>query len=97
MIDNLSIAVHAFAKYRLTSLSVDEILLLRYMNFSTNFRDLPLKGEMAPSHSKHMHSVLCSHGSQCFLLLVLGYAGGIHLGQVYLQEAVDHLHSLHLL
>ena len=42
IIDNLSIAVHTFAKRTLVSLSVDEILLLRYVNFSTNFRDLPL-------------------------------------------------------
>ena len=41
----------------LTSLSVDEILLLRYMNWFTNFRGLPLKVEMAP-RLKHMNSWL---------------------------------------
>ena len=30
-------------------------------------------------------------------LFALGYAVGIQVGQVYLQEAQDHLHSLHLL
>ena len=32
MIDNLSIAVHAFSVRMLTSLSVDELLLPRYVN-----------------------------------------------------------------
>ena len=36
MINNLSIAVHAFAIHTLTAFSVDEILLLRYGNWSTN-------------------------------------------------------------
>ena len=35
MIDKLSVAFHAFASYMLASLSVDEILLLRYVNLST--------------------------------------------------------------
>ena len=33
-------AVHTFARCILTSLSVDETLLLRYVNLSTNFRGL---------------------------------------------------------
>ena len=37
MIDSLLIAVHDFAWRILTSLSVDETLLLRYVNLSTNF------------------------------------------------------------
>ena len=41
MVDNLSIAVHAFIKCMLTTLLVDEILLPRYVNLSTNFRGLP--------------------------------------------------------
>ena len=47
MSDNLSIAVHAFMKHMLTSLSVDEILLLSYVDWYTNFRSLPTKMEMA--------------------------------------------------
>ena len=35
MIDNLSIAVHAFTSYILMSFSVDKMLLPRYMNLST--------------------------------------------------------------
>ena len=58
MTDYLLIAVHTFAEHMLTSLSVDEILLPKYVNLSTNFRDLPLKVEMAPSYFKHMNSVL---------------------------------------
>ena len=37
IIESLSIAFHAFTKRMLTSLSVDERLLPRYMNWSTNF------------------------------------------------------------
>ena len=44
MIDNLS-SIPCFSKRMMTSLSVDEILLSRYMNWSTNFRDLPFKVE----------------------------------------------------
>ena len=40
MVDNLLIAVHAFSMHMLTSLSFDEILLPRYLKWSTNFRDL---------------------------------------------------------
>ena len=43
MTDYLSIAVHAFAMRMLKTLSVDEILLSRFVNWSTNFRGLPLK------------------------------------------------------
>ena len=40
--DELSIAVHAFTRRIITSLSVDEILLPRYVNLYTNFRGQPL-------------------------------------------------------
>ena len=58
MIDNLSMAVHTFMRHMLTRLSVDEILLPRYVILSINFRGLPLQVEMAPSHLKYMNSVL---------------------------------------
>ena len=58
MIDNVSVALHNFAWRILTSLSVDEILLPRHVNWSTNFKNLPFKDEMAPSHLKHIDSVL---------------------------------------
>ena len=58
MINNLSIVIHTFARCMLTSLSVDKILLPRYVNLSTNFRGGPLRLEMVPSHLKPMHFVL---------------------------------------
>ena len=58
MINNLLIAIHVFPMHILTSLSVDEILLQRYVNNSINFRDLPFNMEIALSFLKHMNSVL---------------------------------------
>ena len=58
MIDNLPIAFHAFARHLLTSLSVDEMLVPRYENLTTNFRGLPLTVKMAPFYLKHIYSVL---------------------------------------
>ena len=57
MIDNLSIAFHIFDRFMLTSLSVDEMLLPRYVNLSTDFSGLPLRVEKAPFCLKHMCSV----------------------------------------
>ena len=54
MIDDLFVADHAFPIHVLTSLSVDEILLPRYVNCSTGFRGLPLSMEMSPFFLKHM-------------------------------------------
>ena len=54
MIDILSIAVHPYPMCMLTSLSVDEIFLLKYVNWSTNFRGLPLKMEIAVYGLKHL-------------------------------------------
>ena len=48
MVVNLSIAIHTLLIYMLTSLSVDEILLPRYTNYS-NFKGLPYNEEIAPS------------------------------------------------
>ena len=48
MIDNLLIAVYAFARHILMSFSVDEMLLLKYMNFPTNLREPPFRMEMSP-------------------------------------------------
>ena len=58
MIDSQLIAVYAFARCILTSLSVDETLLPMYMNLSTNFKISPFRVEMAPSWLKCMNSVL---------------------------------------
>ena len=58
MFYNLSIAFRTFAKHMLTSLSVDDMLLLKYMNCYTNFRGLPFTVEMTLSFLKHLNSVL---------------------------------------
>ena len=45
MADNLAIAIHALPMRLFTRLSVDEILLLRYMNWSVNFGGLPFNDD----------------------------------------------------
>ena len=52
--NNLSIPVHAFSRHIVTWLSVDEIFLPRYANWSTDFRGLPLKVEIS-LHLKHIN------------------------------------------
>ena len=56
MIDNLSIAVLAFTRHILTSNSVDEMLLPRYVNLY--FKEPPASAEMSPFWLKHMYFVL---------------------------------------
>ena len=58
LIDNQSVAIHTLAWYMLISLSVDEILLPKYVKWSTHFRGLPLWVEMFPSCYKYAYSVL---------------------------------------
>ena len=72
MIDNLSIAVHVFREHTLTSVSVDEILLPRYVDLSANFRSLRLIVGMTQSCLKHINTCLiCVHkktnASSCLL------------------------------
>ena len=55
---NLSIAINSFLMGMLTSLSVDEIFLLRCVNWLINFRGLPFNVKLAPSCLKLMSSVL---------------------------------------
>ena len=66
MINNLSIAFHAFTRHILMSLSVDEMLLLRYVNLPANSRELPLRLEMSPC-LKHINSILSAFTSFCLL------------------------------
>ena len=49
MINHMSIAFHTFARRMLTSFSVDEMLLLKYANRSTNFRGFSLREKIVPS------------------------------------------------
>ena len=63
MVDNLSIAVHAFPMRMLTSLSVDEILEPMYVKSSTDYSALSFKVEMTPSCLKEwtlFYLVTCS-------------------------------------
>ena len=46
MMNKLSVPIHAFIRYMLISVSVDEILLPRYIDCFTNFVVLPLKVEI---------------------------------------------------
>ena len=54
VVDNLSIVFHALPMHLLTSLSVVEILLPRYMNWSSNFQGLPFR--TSPFWFNHMNS-----------------------------------------
>ena len=58
MISNMYIAFHAFIRYIFTSISADEMLQPRYVNWSGNFRGLPLRVKMAPFYLKPKNSVL---------------------------------------
>ena len=58
IINGLSIAIHAFGRRISTSLSVDEMLLPRYVNLSTNFRGPPIsvEGAIPTLNGGHMHT-----------------------------------------
>ena len=58
MIENLSQEFHCFIRCMLSSLSVDEMLPPGYVNWSTNFRGLPIIVEMDPLSLKHGSLVL---------------------------------------
>ena len=72
MIDNLSIAVHTFARLILTSLSVDEILLSMYRNWYTNYRILPLKMVMTPFWELFWTSICIQAWANIFCCLLQG-------------------------
>ena len=74
MFDYLLIAVYTFTRYILTSLSVDETRLLRYVNLSNNFIGPPRRMGIAPSHLKHMYRFICIRvetNAFCCLLQVI--------------------------
>ena len=76
MAHNLAIAFHAFTSYMLSSLSIDEILLSRYGNWSTNFRGSPLRVEMAPSYLKHTSSLYLYQNMRDIGLMSRVFANG---------------------
>ena len=55
------IADHTFAKHMLTSLSVDEILLPRYMNLSTNFEKPATENRVVSLFKIHLLCFICIH------------------------------------
>ena len=98
MIDNLSIAVLTFPMLMFSSLSVDEILQPRYMNWSTSFRRLPFScGNGSFLFKTHELYLFVFMWRPMHLAATLGYTAEIRLEQVYLWEVLDHLHSLCLL
>ena len=66
-----NIAFHVFVRLLLTSLLVDEILLLWYVNWSTNFRGLLLRVEVAFLFKRHEFCFICvnleANASYCLL------------------------------
>ena len=79
MINNLSTAIHAFTRRIWRSFCVDETLLRRYVNLSTNFKRPPFRVEMAPDLNTCTPFCLHSRGGQWFLLPAPGYATEIPL------------------
>ena len=57
MINNLSIAIHDFARWISTSLSGDEMLLPRFVNLSKNFEEPTFRVQMS---LEHMYSLFVS-------------------------------------
>ena len=84
MIDKLSIAVHAFTRRMLISLSVDEILLPRFVNW------------LKVGSKWRWLCFICSHRDQCLLLLALGYTVGDSIGAGVFARSTDYLRSLRL-
>ena len=86
MINNLSIA--AMLSLCICSHCFDEILLPKYVNWSTNFWGLLLSVEMAPSCLKHMNSVLkIQINEPCLLWNPLQTKKWIFFWNVYLSNA----------
>ena len=46
MFNNLLIGMNVFARCKFMSLSIDEMLLLRYINLSTNFREMSFSEDL---------------------------------------------------
>ena len=73
MIDNLSIIVHTFAMRILTSLSIDEIFLPKYVKLSTNSRGLlAWAGVFARSAMSYAY-VVCALFFCCFFFVCKGF------------------------
>ena len=97
LVVKLSIAVHVLSTRMLTSPSVDKILLLSYINWYANFRDLPFNQETVPSWLKYMNFVLSELTSRpnesCYLLHIMQHR--FALTWSICKKAVDHLRCLY--
>ena len=95
MIDNVLVTVNFLGRCMLTLISLNEILLLWYVKWSTNFRGLHLDLIcLLFIYNTCSQFYSCPCGDQCLLLLALDFAVGIWLEQVYLWEVQDHTLSL---
>ena len=95
---DLAIVVYAFLMQMLTLLSLDEILLPSYVKYSTNFRGLSFNVEMAPICLKHKNSLLFQFIHKPMPLAIWSrQCNRDSAWVVYLLEALNYLHSLHLL
>ena len=80
----ITIGVHALPMHTLTLLSVDEILLPRYMNWACH-----LMRWFHLGYKIRTLFYLSSCRDRCLLLPAPGNAAGIQLRLVYLQEVLD--------
>ena len=87
--DNVSIAVHAFGSYVLISFTGDKTLLLRWVYFSTSFRDALFSVEMSPHWLNHIFC-LCSHRGPCLQHLVPDYTAEIWSRLMHLPDVICH-------
>ena len=84
VIDNQSIVVLAFPRSNLILLSVDETLLPKYVNMSTNYRE-----KMSPSWLKRIYSVLLhSHVANATCCLLQTMQQGFGLGRCICKNKV---------
>ena len=96
MVENLIIVVHVFPMYLLASLSVNEILLPRCVNWSINFKELPFSMEMVPSCLKYINSVLSDFMQKPIPVAACSRLYSKDSTWVgVLREELDHLRSLH--
>ena len=80
MIDNLSAVIHVFSMCMFTSFSQDEMLLLKFVNGSIDFRGLVGKVEVTSSSLKYGNCLICSYvknNDSCCLLQPMLHGFGL--------------------
>ena len=79
MIDNLLMAVHTFPMCMLTLLFVDEMMLPKYVNWSTNFRGIPFTGTiLIKTHELYFTWVPTDINATCCLLQAMQQGFGLN-------------------